>query len=575
MNWEGSQEPNYSADQAYPWTDLEGWNDLWDEFRAAYPISRLREILEIPLAAGESEPWTDGVLLLSHHLTGQTEDLRAAREWFLERIGSDHLDVASLLIPGDPCAVGDDPNSSTYTEPPIEVVDQGEKITDMTPGREKSPICPMEKSPTCPRPKSPPDTIPVVLRLVVSVSVLKKLLRQCRQHEWCTSVRLNGLLLLLDFILRNSTRSVSRISATLSHGYVSAIKRAKSTATEREPLRVLEKIGVLERVSSSAFGPYAKSPAAYRIASQYQRRTKTAEINVTPLLATKLKTAIPRKERRLNAKHRWRKPLLEALGRVGLSPQGMNLALAVVLEQPSKRKPLEAFMNALQGKRRTSISCSAGDHIHTFVSNCPRELKGELTIGGEAVALCDIRAAHFCVLPRVLLDQLDRDLKFSACSGIEADIRRETAEMVEYFSKGDIYRALSEDPTSDIAREAAKSQALKVLNWKSCWARNSQVYRRLARRYPAAISILERYKAKDHRNIHPPLRYYTALVIRSSLLRLQAEGVEAIPDSDCIICPARHKAVVCRVIGEEMFKVSGVRCRVGDIHFEPKTKGGC
>lgn len=564
MRFGDPEEPHPGWEEPYAWTDLEVWQDFWSEVRGLYSVPMLREWLGLPLEAGQQEPWADVVLFVSHFLTGQTEDLLAAKEWFQERIPQDYPEAGSSHCDD----VLSTENGGGYDVFALVGREQGvEKITHMLPVVEESPPCIPEESPACTPEKSPSDGIPVGAWLVVSAEDLAKRLRRAGQGEWCTRVRLSGLLLLIDFVVRNTKRTGVRISLDLAHGYVSAIKLPKSKRTEREPLRVLEIAGILEKVSGAAVGPYSKCSAAYRIAAAFLKCKRHSEIFVTPLLAKKLETAPSRKDRRLNSKQPWRKALLEALPRVDLSPQGANLALDLLLSENNKKEAVQRLLDVLRNRGKMRISCSPGDHITTSLSGCPRELKPELLIAGESVALCDIRAAHFCVLPRIIEDVIDRgDLRTSREID-EEELCREKTRLVAVLSEEDIYRCLSEDPASDTARITAKGQVLKVLNLRNQWARKSPIYQRLQKLFPQVTRFLEWYKRDDHKAIQAPLRFYTALVINKALLRLQERGVPAIPDSDCLICPASQRSLASKLIGEEMMRVSGVRCVVDGVRF--------
>jgi hypothetical protein len=64
--------------------------------------------------------------------------------------------------------------------------------------------------------------------------------------------------------------------------------------------------------------------------------------------------------------------------------------------------------------------------------------------------------------------------------------------------------------------------------------------------FPLTFAVGEDIKRTDHRNISKLLQNLTAKAINDALLETQAKGIPAIPDVDSIICPTRHKKVVCR-----------------------------
>lgn len=104
------------------------------------------------------------------------------------------------------------------------------KITDNVSPRKESPTRQREKSPIRQFGKSPTDGVPVTL-WVCPPEYLESLLMKLGQQEWITKVRLSGLLILLDFIIRKFKSKQSkdgrgrrlRISADLAHGFCSSI----------------------------------------------------------------------------------------------------------------------------------------------------------------------------------------------------------------------------------------------------------------------------------------------------------------------------------------------------------------
>jgi hypothetical protein len=89
---------------------------------------------------------------------------------------------------------------------------------------------------------------------------------------------------------------------------------------------------------------------------------------------------------------------------------------------------------------------------------------------------------------------------------------------------------------------------------------------------PCTISVIEAIKRESHRNVSKPLQHLTAKAVNDALFEAQAKGIPAIPDVDAIICPTRHKEVICRLLGEKVHQIShGVCCQVSGIRFMPAT----
>ncbi len=207
------------------------------------------------------------------------------------------------------------------------------KITDNVPPPQKSPTRQPEKSPTRQSGKSPADRVPVDL-WVCPPDYLKSLLLKHGQQEWTTDVRLSGLLILQDFIIRQfkSKRSKDRrgrrirISADLAHSYSSSIKRPKAPSTILEPLAVLEAIGALEKVENARFGGPVTCSSAFVVPAPFLKTVENTEVHLTPYVARKRETAYQRREARLNRRYCWRHSLSLDLAKVGLDPEGLRKA---------------------------------------------------------------------------------------------------------------------------------------------------------------------------------------------------------------------------------------------------------
>ena len=85
--------------------------------------------------------------------------------------------------------------------------------------------------------KNHPDIInPVCLLGAMAGDSLKALLIAKGQTAWCSRVRVNGLLLLIDYISRNLKRNGTiTISADLAHSFVSKLRKRSSDKVVSEP----------------------------------------------------------------------------------------------------------------------------------------------------------------------------------------------------------------------------------------------------------------------------------------------------------------------------------------------------
>ncbi len=95
------------------------------------------------------------------------------------------------------------------------------------------------------------------------------------------------------------------------------------------------------------------------------------------------------------------------------------------------------------------------------------------------------------------------------------------------------------------------------------------LYHRFRREFSLTASIITAINARSHKNISKQMQPFTADAIGRSLLELQRIEIPAIPHVDAIRCQARHRDLVCEVIGRHVFDVSGgVCCSVAGIRYE-------
>jgi hypothetical protein len=224
----------------------------------------------------------------------------------------------------------------------------------------------------------PPRCRRVSLIGVVSVDELAECLRRARQKEWCTRVRLHGLVLLIDFVCRNHTVGGLPVSADLADGYISKLGRPKSGGTIREPLAVLCHVGILRRVRAAVNGWHLRTPALYALGREYAKRRVTLDVDLPLCLARKRQLALERSERRRNRRYPFRARLLKDLGKLSFDPESRP-RIAELLGHPdfglSAKRAIEAVDGAAQWVR-----VSPRGQITTSVSGCPKVLKTHLLI---------------------------------------------------------------------------------------------------------------------------------------------------------------------------------------------------
>ncbi len=451
---------------------------------------------------------------------------------------------------------------------------RSEKITDYTSKRRKSPTTHSRKSPTTRPKKSPTNYVPRALGVVVGREELKVLLKKQGQVEWCSEVRVGGLLLVLHYILIGHHSKGTRISGGLARDLVSALKRPKREGTIQQPLDVLEEIGLLTKLREAIFTPHVRDCALYVIPSAILANKRKEDVHLSPGQIKKLENAEARDEKRLNKLWSWREPLMEVLrGSISLSSRGTEMALDLVCDGQKEEviKRMNRFLKRPEELAKAWDAMSG--QIYNNVCFFPKELKQELLLDDEQVALCDISHAHHDLLPILLMTRVaylkGKDAPPEALQAYRDEMKR----LQEFLSDGDYYRKWCIDELDDNERDEKKNLLTMILNWRNSEAENNGLYRRMRSKFPRTFQIVEDLKRKDHRVLGIQLRHYMAEAINPALLELQAKGIKSIPDCDAIIVPARFKEVACEAIGRAMYKLTGVCCNVDNVRYQPPANG--
>ncbi len=403
---------------------------------------------------------------------------------------------------------------------------------------------------------------------VCEVTEFRSLLERHCQAEWTTRTRLNGLLALQDFMLRSVVNGRFTISLDCSHGYVSPFKKPKSPDTIREPLAVLCEIGIW-RKAQDAVNHHVTNSGIYALTDGYQKSRINVEINSPPGQKRRLEAAPERREKRLNRKYPWRAQLILDQGKLAFAPDA--LCEVSRLLSTTKQEATERALKAIvEGKHEEPWAHVTGT-IYGSLNGIPKELKPLLTIDGELAAECDISHAHHCFLPVLLRERIAHCLGDDTRAGYVAQCRQELEALTVFLSAGDYYEKWCEDPADTHQREAVKNLATQLLNMRNESVRGIPLYRKMRAKFPCAYGVVEDIKQGDNRTISKRLQRYTADVIEAALLRAQALDIPAIPDTDALHVPERHRETVCELIGEEVFKATGgVCCKVGGIRYVPQ-----
>lgn len=536
-------------------------DDVFSIARTYYSIERIRKLL--PCSIDMAQEIADVVGYVAFALTGDENELEAARQWFQKRICIGLEDGQKL-----------DESAPDQRNPPLPFSrTRKQKSTDFGKPSKKAPTLSAKKAPTLAGKKAPTNYLPRELQLVVGVDELSGLLLSADQLAWCSPVRLCGLLCLIDYLFRRSLSKPILVSSSLAHDFISPIKRSKSFNVIREPLLVLVHIGVLELVSPSVFTPHLRRPALYRISSASFGRFHSATVFLPPVLIRKLNHAMPRREARLNRAFPWRKQLLADLALLNLSLSGRNAALDLLRDE-LKTATVKRALNLLDGLIPWKATNAPSGQIIIPFASIPRELKAELTLQGYPAVSCDISHAHHCLLPRLLIDRIVYMQKRGDDPDYFAPYQTELADLRDFLSNDDYYSKWCRDPNSKQERQEKKKLLNMMLNWENKRALGNRLYRKIRSRFPLTLGIVENLRSEDHRVISKQLQHYTAQVINPALIELQGLGIPAIPDTDSIYCRERDKVKVCEAIGRKMYELTGVCCKVGGIRYPGPSDTG-
>jgi hypothetical protein len=350
------------------------------------------------------------------------------------------------------------------------------------------------------------------------------------QKEWCTRVRLCGLLLLIDFLCGHHAIGGFPVSADLADGFISKLGKPKSGRSIREPLAVLCHVGILRRVRAAVNGWHLRTPALYSLGREYAKRRVTLDVDLPLCLARKRELAFERSERRRNRRYPFRARLLTDLEKLSFDLDSRRL-ITELLGHPDFGPSAKRAIEAVDGIKHW-LRVSPREQVTTSITGCPRELKQLLLIGGESAVFCDIAYDHHCFLSALLRARISY-LREKHGSG--ADVCRYQAELeqlTEFLSDGDYYSKFCRDIHDPVEREEKKLLLTMILNWPNIKCERNALYRRLRTLFPLTFKICEDIKRKDYRNLSKSLQHYTAKAINGALLEAQAKGVVAIPDVD-------------------------------------------
>lgn len=411
------------------------------------------------------------------------------------------------------------------------------------------------------------DGLRVVLWAVIGWVELSDLLRKHDQTPWMEGVRMRGILLLIDYLIRNHKPGGTSASCILGRRYISKVRKP-SKGVIGDVLPLLVKIGIVERVSPGVNLPLRKASATYRINDRYFRGRCRSEGVLTPTLARKHREALIRLEAGLNKRHPIRAYVRDSILRLKI-PEIHRSAVQELLTDPNRGRSMANVLKALSTENPRVTVTKSGE-INTALSSCPRSAKSFFLMDGEPTIWCDISHAHWCLTP-ILLYNRAWDAFHRHGSGSYVDyLMQEHQRLVRFLSDGDIYGQFCR---GDSKRDETKKLLLALLNMPTETAEPIGLYGAVKRQFPNLIAIIEDLKRNTHRNVAVVLHGIQANVMTTALERLRSLGIPAIPVVDAVLCKEEHRDAVVQELGDAIYDITGgVRCLVAGERCRPSAR---
>ena len=408
-----------------------------------------------------------------------------------------------------------------------------------------------------------------VKRLEIEVA-----LKKSGQTLWTTRARISGLMALINHIASCKKPGQGKASDgvpcsnRLARDYVSKFRTAPA-GVAREPLAALIRAGILEVTTPAKVNAFSKASACYRIAQAYRGSNFTAfDGETTSCIKRKLEQSAARREKGLNRRWPFRAQLLRDLAAVTVAgTQASHSVVDALLKSKDTRPCTKAVLNAISTREHT-VRVKVSGLIVTSLISCPRPLKPHLLIEGEPVTLCDISSAHWMFLPRLVSDRIDYCLKRGDDESRLAPFNAELGRLIELCSSGSFYESTLSSTCTPADTKQRKILMNIWLNSPRSRTEKNCVWQSLRRQFPLCLGIIDSIKRDDHRLISKQLQHFTANAISTALLDMQAKGLPAIPDTDCLIVRERDREAACLAIGAAMYaETRGVCVTVGGVRY--------
>ena len=280
-------------------------------------------------------------------------------------------------------------------------------------------------------------------------------------------------------------------------------------------------------------------------------------------IKTKIADAPARLAKGLNERWPFRAKLLHDLAVVTI-PTSANATIDILMANAKKRLATRAALAAIASRDHT-VRVKPSGLIVTSLISCPRELKPQLLIAGEPVALCDISSAHWMFLPRILWNRIEFCRNRGDSEHELEAMKSELSRLIALCSFGSFYATMCREGASTEEIKNKKKLVNVLLN--SPQPRNP-IWRGLHRVFPLCFRIIDTIKKDDHRNVSKQLQHFTANAVSAALLDMQSQGLPAIPDTDCLIVREQDRQAACIAVGKAMYaETRGVYVTVGGVRY--------
>jgi hypothetical protein len=249
----------------------------------------------------------------------------------------------------------------------------------------------------------------------------------------------------------------------------------------------------------------------------------------------------------------------QSLARVSLpETEALRKAMQNPRTEPAALDAMRYLRNYVAPYERRFPKIGYAGTIYTPIMSLPRDIVPTLLMDNEPVAQLDITSAHPSTLPRLLIEA---ESKYGITGGI-AEAERLATELME----GRLYDSLAEE--LGIEPKVAKKRLLSALNGEDKHTYNDAVFLSFSRRFPVAKVVVGCIRKGDRKRLNRKMSELLAVAISSAILACAKLGLPVYPRADELVCRARDKEVVRRILATAFFETTTVNPRIGGVRVE-------